>query len=743
MMPVRQQIATFNATNTVTILLDRYVGPNGRPLTLRELAATFAISIREVLDAFSMPENHDFARAIYNQLYDAGAADLYFETEDVPGLADLEEQLDVESAREFVYEWVGQCYERGFVFDELEVPPIQLELPMSPELVALISRMYGRGSRPDRIIQFAKIDYPRQEVERLRERTQALREATKAAERRMEPHAATMIALDKIATACDLQRRHWWHESQHGRATEAEYRENAKLLDAVIAASRELSDRVIAEVPPDPHELDVARSVLMFFDPDQRRELADFMVDFSEYPRLFEPSDISAFIEVLEDAVEAMTMSARCEEFTRDHLLPFFDLTAMSLGTQFEEGFRSASGELAMECNERWRQPLVAMREVIGEPRGRSLLQTMALFMKAERTARNIVASALNPFFIKFTMSVLFRSSRGATWKTYSDLGVFLLRQLAVNFTVVRGPGLELTNAKAGTFVKLMKNLETLSRTKDPTTISHATKAIQDLRIGSSFTRGRLAIGLNFIGYSLAFMSACGGAPAIDAGPIAHMKFLASVSSGLAGIAQQHFRYHELRAFIAGRNSTDLTNLVRRFGAATNFLSAIASSLSAVEKFKKGKTWAGAIECGAAVGSGAIGVGQILEIIAVSGSRVGMVSGFGYIVSAAAIVALIAYEVYYDGVEPMVDGLEGFVAASPTAKIHGHVFRDAIADARSCMTSFRERAGQRGEDPYVGPPTVWGSYALGFSIQEIVMIFGSSNVYVKTVLAGAKEGVST
>jgi len=30
-MPPRQQIAKLNATNTVTILLDRFVGPDGRP----------------------------------------------------------------------------------------------------------------------------------------------------------------------------------------------------------------------------------------------------------------------------------------------------------------------------------------------------------------------------------------------------------------------------------------------------------------------------------------------------------------------------------------------------------------------------------------------------------------------------------------------------------------------------------------------------------------------------------------
>jgi hypothetical protein len=311
-----------------------------------------------------------------------------------------------------------------------------------------------------------------------------------------------------------------------------------------------------------------------------------------------------------------------------------------------------------------------------------------------------------------------------------------------VNFTVVRGQGLELANAKTGTFVRLMKNLETLSRTTDATRIQGATGAIEGLRLGSSFTRGRLAIGLNFIGYSLAFMAVCGSAPAIDAGPVAHMKFLAGACSGLTGVAQQYFRYGELRAMIAGGSTTELTNMVRRFGAATNLLSAVASSMSAIEKFKKGKTWAGAIEAGAALGSGAVGVGQVLEILAVFSSRVGMVTGFGYVVSAAAIAALIVYEAYYDGVEPVVDGLEEFVASRRISKLYGSRLGDCIAGARAAMTSFREHAGLRDEDPYVGPPSVWGAHSLGFSVEEIVILFDSSNVYVKTVLTGAKGEAS-
>ncbi|MBK6923522.1 MAG: hypothetical protein IPH07_39405 [Deltaproteobacteria bacterium] len=487
------EIGTKLTESTIVLHLQNI---DASPLTPAWLQDKLGLRTDEQWTSLNAPGNDEFLAA----MYDAKRAD--WNATVLRQLSDGSfEELPMAPAAELTPEQQVDLLLEGAVcntpFPTWSLPKQDFIVPFSGTLLGQMCGLTRGESASCMTVSAERFEFPRDALDELAERVDALRKAIAARERRWRGYAKSIAAYHRVDGLCKLLER-----AYHHAARRPEDREEAELRAGQVADFRANLNGAYANVVQDAHrgEEALADAVLEALDDPGLVEAAEKLA----FDPLSVDGDIAEeFATAVRYACEQLAMSVRVDALVRDHVWPALGAAAANEPYGFTEIVEQLKdAELRTELSGGWEKTFAEVQSYLGKKKKRGVVETLATAGKYYRSGPSIISNSLNEGVLLLVWEGLTDDPKARGGR----LAGLLLRYVAS--IGLPDPGnARLMVAGRIDVGKLFHAFDELRGANTPAALEVRAKMIKNLKLKDQFARVPALQGLSIVAYVAAIWS--------------------------------------------------------------------------------------------------------------------------------------------------------------------------------------------------------------------------------------------
>ncbi len=467
------------------------------PLTPAWLQDKLGLRTDEQWTSLNAPGNEAFLAA----MYDAKRAD--WNATVLRQLSDgTFEELPMAAAAELTPEQQVDLLLEGAVFNApfptWSLPKQDFIVPFSGTLLGQMCGLTHGESASCMTVSAERFEFPREALDELAERVDALRKAIGARERRWRGYAKSIAAYHRVDGLCKLLERAYQHAARR-----PEEREEAELRAGQVAEFRATLNGAYADVVQDAHrgEEALADAVLEALDDPGLVEAAEKLA----FDPLSVDGDIAEeFGSALRYACECLAMSVRLDVVLRDHVWPAFGAASSNPPYGFSEVVAGLDdAEFREELEHGWERTFAEVQRHIGSPKRVSAVEMLAKAGKYYRAGPSIISNALN----EGTLLLVWDGLSGNPRSTGSRLAALVLRYVASLGVPDPGNARILVGGRLDVG-RLFAAFEGLKGADSAEAVAARAELIKGLKLKEQFARVPVLQGVSILAYCGAIWSA-------------------------------------------------------------------------------------------------------------------------------------------------------------------------------------------------------------------------------------------